>query len=137
MAKTTEKEMGKVEDRQPKIMTKPLPEILDELEDYIRRVEEAVRQAQAAARESREAATEARISGEKAADAAKKAADAAVAKVREEALKAVNTLGTKVSAIEANLNTLKEKANREAVAIDRAIIAMKERHVKESPFLEE
>ncbi|MBI2979628.1 MAG: hypothetical protein HYY41_02210 [Chloroflexi bacterium] len=44
------------ESRQPKIMTKPLPEILDELENYIKRVEEAVRQAQAAARESREAA---------------------------------------------------------------------------------
>ena len=30
------------EEIQPKIMTKPLPMILDELEDYIKRVEEAV-----------------------------------------------------------------------------------------------
>ena len=32
-------------ENRPKIMTKPLPEILDELEEYIRRVEEAVKQA--------------------------------------------------------------------------------------------
>ena len=37
---------------QPKIMTKPLPEILDELEDYVKRVEEAVRQAHAAAKDA-------------------------------------------------------------------------------------
>jgi len=40
-----------MEVRQPNIMTKPLPQILDELESYIRRVEEAVKQAQAAAKE--------------------------------------------------------------------------------------
>jgi len=33
----------KIEEKLPKIMTKPLPEILDELESYIRRVEEAVK----------------------------------------------------------------------------------------------
>ncbi|MFC1956577.1 hypothetical protein ACFLWZ_08740 [Chloroflexota bacterium] len=34
-----------METRQPKIMTMPLPEILEELENYIKRVEEAVKQA--------------------------------------------------------------------------------------------
>jgi t-SNARE complex subunit (syntaxin) len=59
----------------PKIMTKPLPVILDELENYIHRVEEAVKLAQAAAKDSRAAADQARESGEKAAEAARKAAE--------------------------------------------------------------
>jgi colicin import membrane protein len=71
------------EDIQPKIMTQPLPMILDELENYIKRVEEAVKQAQAAARDSREAAAQAKESGEKAAEAARKAAQEAVAKVEK------------------------------------------------------
>ena len=78
-------ETENIEEKLPKIMTKPLPMILDELESYIGRVEEAVKQAQVAAKESREAAAQARVSGEKAAETAKKAAEAAVAKVREEA----------------------------------------------------
>jgi len=125
-----------MEEKQPKIMTKPLPEILDELEDYIKRVETAVKQAQAAAKESREAAAQAKISGEKAAEAAKKAAEAAVAKVKEEAAKAVDTLGLRASATESELNTLKEKVNQEALAVDRAFLALKDKHIEESPFLE-
>ena len=122
--------------RQPKIMTKPLPEILDELENYIMRVEEAVKMAQTAAKESKEAAAQARVSGEKAAEAAKKAAEAAVAKVKEEAAKAVDTLGMKVSVLETELNTLKDKASQEALAVDRAFLALKDKHIEESPFLE-
>ena len=132
---------------QPKIMTKPLPEILDELEDYIKRVEEAVRQAQAAAKESREAAAEARESGEKAAEAARKAAEAAVAKgreeaatalakVREEAAKALDTLGMRVSDLEEELNELKDKVKLEAFALDQAFVAAKDRHIESSPFLQ-
>ena len=142
MDRTTEKETKdprepiQMETRQPKIMTVPLPEILDELENYIRRVEEAVKQAQAAAKESRQAAAQAKESGEKAAEAAKKAADAAVAKVKEEAAKAVDTLGLRVSAIESEMNTLKEKASQEALAVDRAFLALKDKHIEESPFLE-
>lgn len=126
----------KMEGRQPKIMTEPLPQILDELEDYIRRVEEAVRQAQAAAKESREAAAQAKVSGEKAAEAAKKAAEAAVAKVKEEAAKAIDTMGVRVSAIESEMNTLKEKVSQEALALDRAFLAAKDKHIAESPFLQ-
>ena len=129
-------EPEKIAVKQPKIMTKPLPEILDELENYIMRVEEAVKQAQAAAKESREAAAQARISGEKAAEAAKKAAEAAVARVREESAKAVDALGIRVSGIESELNDLKGKVSREALAVDRAFLALKDRHIEESPFLE-
>jgi uncharacterized phage infection (PIP) family protein YhgE len=130
------KNPAQIESKQPKIMTKPLPEILDELENYIRKVEEAVYQAQAAAKDSREAAAQAKESGEKAADAAKKAADAAVAKVREEAHKAIDALGMKVSDLENELNMLKEKMSQEALALDRAFLAAKERHIEDSPFLE-
>jgi F0F1-type ATP synthase membrane subunit b/b' len=137
MDKTPKKDTGgpqpeKMEDKQPKIMTKPLPEILDELEDYIKRVEEAVKQAQAAARESREAAAQAKLSGEKAAEAAKKAADAAVARVREEAARAIEALGTK---FEREMSALEERATQEAQALDRAFLALKEKHIKDSPFL--
>jgi hypothetical protein len=125
-----------MEEKQPKIMTKPLPEILDELEDYIKRVETAVKQAQAAAKESREAAAQAKISGEKAAEAAKKAAEAAVARVKEEAAKAVDTLGLRVLATESEINTLKEKVSQEALAVDRAFLVLKDKHIEESPFLE-
>lgn len=142
MNRTPKKEKGgsqnpiPTETKQPKIMTVPLPDILEELENYIRRVEEAVKQAQAAAKDSRQAAAQAKESGEKAAEAARKAAEAAVAKVREEAAEAVDTLGMRVSAIDSELNTLKEKVSQEALAVDRAFLALKDRHIEESPFLE-
>ena len=47
----------------PKIMTKPLPQILDDLEGYIARLEEAVGQAQAAAKDSKETAAQAKTAG--------------------------------------------------------------------------
>jgi len=65
-------------DEAPKIMTKPLPQILDDLEEYIRLVEEAVRQARAAAKESMEAAAQAKAAGEKAAADASAKAEAAL-----------------------------------------------------------
>ena len=39
---TTVNEKPRIDDKLPKIMTEPLPMILDELENYIRRVEDAV-----------------------------------------------------------------------------------------------
>jgi flagellar biosynthesis/type III secretory pathway protein FliH len=119
---------------QPKIMTKPLPMILDELEDYIRRVEEAVKIAQAAARDSREAAAQAKESGEKAAEAAKKAAEAAVAKVREEAARKADALNDRISEVSENLDSLEDKVKREVIALDDAFLTLKDRHVEQSPF---
>jgi ribosome recycling factor len=133
MNKTTKDPATMEDNHQPKIMTKPLPTILDELEDYIKRVEEAVRQAQAAARESREAAAQAKISGEKAAEAAQRAAEAAVAKVRDEAAKALQTMGQELAA---EIYALREKAVQEATVLDRAFLALKEKHLKDSPFME-
>ena len=60
----------------PKILTKPLPQILDEIEDSIKLADEAVKNA-------REAAEEARKAGEKAAREATRAANDAIAKVEQ------------------------------------------------------
>lgn len=133
--KESSQEPEKMEEKKPKIMTKPLPQILDELEDYIGRVEEAVRQAQAAVRDSREAAAQAKASGEKAAEAARKAAEAAVARVREEAITAINAVGVRVSALETEMKVLKEKVTQEALSLDHAFVVLKDSHKEESPFL--
>ena len=124
------------EEPQPKIMTKPLPVILDELEDYIKRVEEAVRMAQAAARDSRSAADQAKEAGENAADAARKAADAAVAKVREDATKATDALNNRITEVIEELDDLTDKVKQEVIALDEAFLALKDRHVEQSPFFQ-
>jgi len=120
----------------PKIMTKPLPQILDDLEDYTKRLDESLRLAHAAAKESREAAAQAKEAGEKAAETARKAAEAAVAKVREEAARAVDSLNKRISSFEADVNIFKDKVNREAFLLDQVFAAAKEKHLKESPFFE-
>jgi len=127
--------MAKTEEKQPKIMTKPLPEILDELEDYTRRVEEAVKLAHGAAKESREAAAQAKLSGEKAAEAARKAAEEAVSKVRDEASRANEAVNERVTDLETELNELKENAKQEAFAMDQALLEAQRKHIEESPFL--
>jgi F0F1-type ATP synthase membrane subunit b/b' len=124
------------EEIQPKIMTKPLPAILDELEDYIKRVEEAVKQAQAAARDSRQAAGQAREAGEKAADAARKAAEAAVCQVRDEAARAIEALNNRISEVSEQLDSLIDKVKHEVIALDEAFLALKDKHVEDSPFFQ-
>ena len=119
----------------PKIMTKPLPEILDELESYIRRVEEAVGVAQQAARESKGAAAQARESGEKAADSARQAAETAVAAIRDEASRTTEALLLRVADLENEIKELREKISREACAVDRAFMALKDTYTGESPWL--
>ena len=132
-------EPTRMEEKRPRIMTQPLPQILDDLEEYTKRVEEAARQA-------REAAAQAKASGERAAEAARKAAEAAVAAVREEANratnalreetnKATNALGARVSTLETELSTLKENVTQEAQSLDKAFVALKNSHVEGSPFL--
>jgi len=65
-----------------KIMTKPLPQILDEIEDSIRLADEA-------AKSAREAAEEARRAGEKAASEAARVAAEAIARVEQMAKRAL------------------------------------------------
>lgn len=71
-----------------KIMTKPLPQILDEIEESILKADEA-------AKNARDAAEEARRAGEKAASEASKVAAQAIARVEEvagEALKLAESI---------------------------------------------
>lgn len=65
-----------------KIMTQPLPMILDEIEDSLRKADEA-------AQNAREAAEEARRAGEKAASEAARVAAEAIAKVEQVAKNAL------------------------------------------------
>jgi hypothetical protein len=67
---------------QKKIMTQPLPLILDEIEDSIMKADEA-------AKNAREAAEEARRAGEKAASEAARVAAEAIAKVEQVAKNAL------------------------------------------------
>ncbi len=122
------------EEAQPKIMTKPLPMILDELENYIHKVEESVKLAQSAAKDSRAAAEQAKESGEKAADAARKAAEVAVTKVKEEATRREDVLDDRISEVLENLDSLADKLKQEVIAIDEAFLALKNKHVEQSPF---
>ena len=71
-----------LKEQRPKIMTQPLPQILDEIEDSIRAANEAVKDA-------REAAEEARKAGEKAANEAARVAAAAIGKVEQMAKNAM------------------------------------------------
>jgi len=137
MSKDPKKQAGAAsegEETQPKIMTKPLPQILDELENYIQRVEDAVKLARAAAKDSRSAADQAKESGEKAAEAARKAAEAAVAKVREEAARRADALNDRISEVSENLDSLIDKVKHEVVVLDEAFLALKNKHIEQSPF---
>ncbi len=133
--KETVQEPAKVETVRPNIMTKPLPQILDELANYIERVEEAVRQAKVAAAESREAAAQAKLAGEKAAEAARKASETAVAQVKDDLTKALNAMGVRVTTLETEMTQLKENASLEAQSLDKAFDALKARHMEDSPFM--
>ena len=68
-----------------KIMTQPLPQILDEIEDSIRLADEA-------AKNARDAANEARKAGEKAANEAARVASEKIAKVEQAANSALQQI---------------------------------------------
>ena len=79
-----------------KVLTKPLPRILDELEMHIKAAERAANSASESARLARVAASDsiaaskdAKIAGEMAAEKARKAAEEALAKAEEALVKAV------------------------------------------------
>ena len=90
--------------------------------------------AQAAAKDSRDAADMAREAGEKAAEAAKKAAEAAVAKVRDEAARAADALRDRIQEVHEHVCNLEDMVKQEAIAVDDAFLALKERHLEQSPF---
>lgn len=85
--------------QQPKILSMPLPAILDELETYIQQVEEAVKASKQAAALSAQKAEEARLSGKLAGEAAQKSAEAAVAQVEQKLSKELSALKDELQAV--------------------------------------
>jgi len=144
-----------------KIMTQPLPAILDYIDEKIRELEEATRKAEVATGEARIAAEEARVAGEKAAGeariagekasaeaakeakeagiaagfAAAQAAKAAVAEVRSELTTIDETQRRLIQSLSDELARTKELVVKSAVAVDASILAFKDKHVELSPVL--
>jgi hypothetical protein len=85
--------------QQPKILSVPLPEILDELEKAIQQVEEAVKASREAAALSAQRADEAKLSGKLAGEAAQKSAAAAVSQVEQK-------LSTEIAALKDELHAV-------------------------------
>ena len=94
-------EEAELEERS-EIMTKPLPQILDEIEESIKLANEA-------AQNAREAADEARKAGEKAANEAARVAAEAISKVEQTAKSALQLAELIKSAITEAASTLDER----------------------------
>jgi hypothetical protein len=88
-----------------KIMTQPLPQILDEIENSIRLADEAARNARAAAEEARKA-------GEKAAKEAARVASESIAKVEKIANNALQLAELLKSAVEEASSALDKRLSK-------------------------
>ena len=88
-----------------KIMTQPLPQILDEIENSIRLADEA-------AKNAREAAEEARKAGEKAAKEAERVASESIAKVEKIAKNALQLAELLNSAVTEAVAVLDKKLSK-------------------------
>ena len=96
-----------------KIMTKPLPQILDEIEDSIRLADEA-------AKNARQAAEEARKAGEKAASEAARVAAQAIARVEQKADKAMQLAELLKLAIMDGVTAVEKRLSGKATATESA-----------------
>lgn len=97
--------MASQDEKIPKIMSKPLPQILDELEEYIAQVADAVKASQVAADESKQSALDAKAAGEEAAMAARKAAEAAVSKVSSAMENAMDEIRDRIERVKKTADT--------------------------------
>ena len=88
-----------------KIMTQPLPQILDEIENSIRLADEA-------ARNAREAAEEARKAGEKAAKEAERVASEAIARVEKVAKDALQLAQLLSSAVKEASSVIEKRLSK-------------------------
>ena len=112
--KPPQAEQAVYEEEQPKkIMTQPLPQILDEIENSIQSADEA-------AKNAREAAEEARKAGEKAANEASRVAAEAIAKVEETAKKAMQLAELLNLAIMDGVTAVDKRLSGKATAIESA-----------------
>jgi len=96
-----------------KIMTKPLPQILDELEDSIKLADDA-------AKNARQAAEEARKAGEKAASEAARVANEAIAKVEQVAKNAMQLAELLRLAVMDAAATIEKQLSGKAIARESA-----------------
>jgi cell division septum initiation protein DivIVA len=124
--------MAKEEENQPKIMTKPLPDILEELEAWhnenkalieelrhlYSQLQEALEETTEATTEAHKAAAEAREAGVKAATEAKEAA----ARAREAALKAATDLAEALGSDIAEVRKIAAEARDTANLIGLALM---------------
>jgi hypothetical protein len=106
-----------------KIMLKPLPDILDELEAMHNENAALIEELRELIKEGKEAIRQTRLAGEKASEAAIKAVEKAAVKIREDTTAMIASLGNDM--------------RQEALAVDRALLAAKEKHIAESPLLKE
>ena len=93
------------EEKPKKIMTQPLPQILDEIESSIRLADEA-------AKNAREAAEEARKAGEKAAKEAERVASEAIARVEKIAKNALQLAELLNSAVTEAAGVLEKRLSK-------------------------
>ena len=103
-----------------KIMTQPLPAILDYIDEKIRELEEATRKAEVATGEARVAAEEARVAGEKAAGEARIAGEKASAEVAKEAREAITAVEKALAREMAEVRKIAEEAWRFARLLNQA-----------------
>ncbi len=104
--------VGNIEGKQ-KFMTKPLPQILDEIEDSIRLADEA-------AKSARDAAIEARKAGEKAFSEATRITNERIAKVEQVAENAMRLAEVLKSVVIAGANTIAKRLLEEGTDIESA-----------------
>ncbi len=96
-----------------KIMTKPLPQILDEIEDSIRLADEA-------AKNARDAAVEVRKAGERAVNEATRVTEERIAKVEQIAKNAIQLAELLKSAVMEGVATVDKRLSKKAPDIESA-----------------
>jgi len=103
------------------IMTKTLPEMFDDIWGAMEKASSAAVASRLAAKDSGEAA--------------QKAVDAALAKVEEDWYKTEVALRKEIRELKADLSALRTQCAKEAAAVDKALLFVKQTHVENSPFL--
>jgi exonuclease VII small subunit len=110
---------------QSKIMIKPLPEILDELEGGINRLETAIKASEKATKEAKAAAVEAREAGVKAAGEAGRVAEQAIANLEKRLDKTIaganDRLDKAIGLVELIRATLIEEADMTAKTANKTM----------------
>lgn len=125
-------------DKTHKIMSEPLPQMFDELEDYIRRVDEAVSKTEKAAVVAEVHAEEAKLAGERAAQAAAQVGTRAEEAGRESAKVAKETAEEgieKFRKLQAEHDQLKRDVMKLALAVNKQNVGANEIFLNNAPYL--